>query len=116
MTNSNYKLYLGDKLICPPCPQDSDSDTPACEYIECGGTMLYSDCGMIQDPGYFYYLDCGKCECVKMSLFNLWDAIEWQANRLLCNSAYKIDNSPCYTIDKKSITYNQYFLYITNIV
>ena len=39
--------------------------TVSCYFTECGGSMGSADCGLVYEPGFFYEMDCGNCECVK---------------------------------------------------
>jgi hypothetical protein len=43
----------------------SSSSSSTCNFIECGGTMTHADCGLINEPGYTYSMDCNLCKCVK---------------------------------------------------
>jgi hypothetical protein len=55
-------------LQYPPLSSSSSSGS-ACYFIECGCSppdpCAYSECGMINEPGYTYYVDCNICKCVK---------------------------------------------------
>jgi hypothetical protein len=58
-------------LTATPAVSVTPTSTPTltvnseCHFIECGGSAIYADCGLINDPGYSYALDCEICECVK---------------------------------------------------
>jgi hypothetical protein len=46
----------------------SSSSSQSCQFIECGGSMAYADCGLLPTPGYLSYLDCDICECVSVPI------------------------------------------------
>jgi len=46
-------------------PTPTPTPTASCLFIECGGTLAYADCGMLNETGYSYSMDCNSCECVK---------------------------------------------------
>jgi hypothetical protein len=72
MINEPGYVYSMDCSICEcvktPVGSSSSSSRP-CHFIECGGldgvAGAYADCGMINEPGYTYSLDCSICDCVK---------------------------------------------------
>lgn len=46
-------------------PTPTPTPTASCLFIECGGTAAYADCGMLNETGYSYSMDCNSCKCVK---------------------------------------------------
>lgn len=50
------------------------SSSRQCHFIECGADLatlpgaMFADCGLIEEPGYTYVLDCAACECVRTLL------------------------------------------------
>jgi hypothetical protein len=72
----NYTFVSGDLLytvigVTPtPTPTPRVTAQP-CKWIECSGIIpgqpaAYADCGMINEPGFTYVMDCNKCECIKI--------------------------------------------------
>jgi len=72
----DYNFVSGNVLftVIGVTPTPTPTPTPTarpCKYIECEGIIpgqpaVHADCGMINEPGFTYVMDCNKCECIKI--------------------------------------------------
>jgi len=72
VTNTEGAVSVTSNVFTLQYPIVSSSSSSSigstCHFIECGATtppLAYADCGMINEPGYVYYMDCNLCKCVK---------------------------------------------------
>ena len=67
-SSSSSSAPSSSSSVAESMPTESSSSSQICNFIECGGSLAYADCGLLVVPGHVSYMDCSICECVTVAV------------------------------------------------